>query len=204
MPEGSRIAMVRSMDVTSNLNTIIRDMFEGEWLWIMGDDHVFNQDCLIRLLDHEVDAVAPICAKKTPPWNFVSFKAEEERVHDVDGKVYPHYDFVEPSDVPDHGLMQVHAVGSAGLLVRRPVIEAIGDPWFENSRGTVINDDLEFCRKVREAGYKIHVDVDTAIGHIGHYTVVPERREGRWGVSLDFGGKGVNKIFLAAGGGQDG
>lgn len=198
MPENSKISMVRSMDVTTNLNTIIRDMFEGEWMWFMGDDHVFDQNLLLDLLDREVDVVAPLCAKKNPPWNLVSFKSEELRTNEDDGITYPHYEYVEMSELPEEGLFEVHAVGSAGLLVRRHVLDAIGDPWFENSRGTVINDDLEFCRKIREAGFKIYVDTEAYLGHIGHYTVFPGTRDGRWGMTLDFGGSGTNQIFMTS------
>lgn len=191
------LAIVRGMDVTSNLNTIFREMLEGDWVWIMGDDHTFDKDILNRLLERDVDVVVPMCAKKSPPFNLVSFKSEEMVVYESDGKEYPHYTYVTPADLPtEGGLMKVHAVGSAGMLVRRHVIDAIGDPWFENSTGTVINDDLEFCRKIRDAGFDIWLDTDEHLGHIGHFTVYPSRRDDSWGVYLDFGGKGENRIFM--------
>jgi hypothetical protein len=192
--EDHSLAVVKGMDVTTNLNTIIRDLFEGEWLWILGDDHTFDPLLLTRLLARDLDVVVPLVTKKSPPFNLVCFKGEEMVIKN--GIEYPLYTHVTPADLPDGGLMKVHAVGSAGILVRRHVLDAIGDPWFESSTGTVINDDLEFCRKIREAGYDIWVDCDEQMGHIGSLTVYPSRRDGAWGMYLDFGGKGENRIFM--------
>ena len=33
--------------------------------------------------------------------------------------------------MPQHGLIEVYAVGGAGLLVKKHVLEAIGEPYFE-------------------------------------------------------------------------
>ena len=44
------------------------------------------------------------------------------------------------------------------MLVKRHVLEAIGEPYFETFGKQ--NEDLEFCRKIRNAGFKIHVDCD--------------------------------------------
>ena len=52
-PEDARIIWTKSVDVVGNCNQICRKML-GEWLWLMGDDHVFNPDILVRLLEHNV------------------------------------------------------------------------------------------------------------------------------------------------------
>lgn len=199
MPRGTRIAMVRSMDVTANLNMIVRQAMEekSDWVWFQGDDHVWMPDLLTSLLDRNLDVVVPLVAKKNPPFNLVIFK-DSWMAKDVDdGREYRHYQYFEPSELPDGGLMEVHAAGSAAMLVRRHVLEDVGSPWFENSVGTIVNDDLEFCRKIRDCGYKIMCDTDVAMGHISSHTVWPELRDGTRGISLDFGGKGENKIFMA-------
>jgi len=197
LPDGSLVVMRESMDVTSALNDVISNEMVGEWLWIMGDDHVFHQRMLLDLLDRDVDVVVPLCAKKSPPFRLVAFSDSELREHD-DGVEYPHYTYLDLETLPEGGLVEVHAAGSAGMLVRKRVLDAVGEPWFENSAGTVINDDLEFCRKVREAGFKIHLDVEQSLGHIGAFTVYPSQRDGVWGITFDFGGKGTNAIFMAA------
>jgi hypothetical protein len=199
MPVGTQLAMVRSMDVTANLNTIVREAMEGkaDWVWFQGDDHVWMPDLLMELLDLNVDCVVPLVSKKNPPFNLVIFKDSWMATDQKDGREYRHYQYYEPGDLPDSGLIEVHAAGSAAMLVRRHVLEEIGDPWFENSVGTIVNDDLEFCQKIKALGYKVQCSTDHAMGHVSIHTVWPETRDGTRGISLDFGGKGENKIFMA-------
>jgi hypothetical protein len=186
---------VRTMDVSAGLNAGIRELV-GEWAWIMGDDHVFAPDTLMKLLDLDVDVVVPLCAKRNPPFDLVLFSEEGSVMQD--GREYPQYTFLSWEDVPEEGLFEVHAAGSAGMLVRKHVLDTVGDPWFESSSGAMINDDLEFCRKIREAGFIIHATADVWIGHISGYTVTPQLRDGTWGVHLDLrGGSGEdNGIWL--------
>lgn len=199
MPEGSMFAMHKSLSVARNLNSMIREMKpEHEWFWQIGDDHVFEPDILARLLDREVDVVVPMCVRRQPPFQPLAFKGENEQGH-----VCFDYD-----EIPQTGLLDVYACGSAGMLTRRDVLEEIGDPWFESTAGDVVNEDLNFCRKLREAGIRIHVDTEACLGHIGHFKVFPKlqasgpRGELQWGIGFDFG-KGpdgsLNALFIRPG-----
>jgi hypothetical protein len=82
------------------------------------------------------------------------------------------------------------------MLVRRNVLEAVGWPkdkpweerlWFEYEQGQRLNEDLVFCRKIREAGFKIWCDVETQIGHRGMFTAWPHYSENKWGLGLNMG-----------------
>lgn len=174
LPPGSGLILQCSVDICGNLNTICRN-YRGEWVWIMGDDHVFDQGILLRLLEHlekpGVDVVVPHCLKRTPGWEPVVFSHQDD-----DG-------WYHIAELPPRGLTQVHAAGSAGMLISRRVLEAVGDPWFTPSQ-VGLGEDLEFCRKVREAGFGIHCDPEILLGHTSLHTVWPEYRNGRWHVSL--------------------
>ena len=95
----------------------------GDWLWIMGDDHLFDPDILNRLLARELDVVVPLVAKRMPPFEPVIFS----RLVDAEGHVYKKYRYEQ---LPTSGLLEVPVAGTAGMLVRRPVLNAVGDPWF--------------------------------------------------------------------------
>jgi hypothetical protein len=83
-------------------------------------------------------------------------------------------------------MFEVDAAGSAGMLVRREVLDTIGDPWFESTNGTVLNEDVIFCRKARAAGFRVFATADVVMGHLGIFNVRPARREGRWGALTEF------------------
>lgn len=182
-PPNTKLDWQTGINVALSCNRVLERM-HGEWVWIMGDDHVFAPHTLLRLLDRNVDVVVPLCAYRRPPFAPVVFSGE------VDGKpgnwkVLNWIDFNGKT-----GLQEVYVAGSAGMLIRKNVIQALSDPWFEvgQERSDGLNEDITFCKKVRAAGFKIYVDLDTVIGHIGQITVWPRRSEnGRYGVSFDFG-----------------
>jgi hypothetical protein len=168
------------MIVAGNCNTIIRNM-AGEWVWIIGDDHVFDPDILMRLLSHEVDVVVPLCFTRRPPYVPVVYSGQNEQGH-----------YIVNHDLPEHGLVEIHAAGSAGMLVRKHVLDALEDPWFRPSPDAQgMNEDLYFCEKVREAGFSIFCDVDTPLGHIAVPVIIwPQYREA-WAPNLILGNGAV-------------
>ena len=135
-PPGSRVEIVQSLSIPRNLNEIIRNM-TGEWVWFQSDDHVLAQpDALISLLDRDLDVVVPLMVRRRPPFSPVVFKERDER-----GWYVPFaYD-----ELPASGLLEVPAgAGTGGMLVRKHVLDAIGDPWFEFDKGEFIKEDVDF------------------------------------------------------------
>lgn len=198
VPDGSTVLFNRSASITQNLNQATETFMEGdgEWIWQIGDDHTFQRDVVMRLLAHQVDIVAPLCTRRGPPFSLVAFDAEAEGTDELGRQMYHSLQF---EDLPEHGLLEVIAAGGAGMLIRRGVLEAIGYPWFENSDGLTTDEDMQFCRRAREAGFTIWVDVDTAIGHLGIVNAVPTRRAGMWGLTLDLQGAGQAQFFMPGG-----
>jgi GT2 family glycosyltransferase len=64
--------------------------------------------------------------------------------------------------LPDHPV-EVEAISGALMLVRRAVLEAIGG-WDEGYFLHV--EDLDFCRRVRDAGYRILFVPDARVTHV--------------------------------------
>lgn len=185
-PEGTKVTMVAGPSVVRNHNEFLRER-EGEWVWLMGDDHTFLPDTLLRLLDHNVDVVVPLVFRRLPPFRMVLYKGEAGTSVDEDGEENTRYEQFQTYEIPKHGLFEVYAAGTAGMLVRENVWRAIDPPWF-TSTGTIMNEDLEFCRKVREAGFKIWADPDAWLGHVVTAILQPAMSDGgNWGALFTFG-----------------
>lgn len=176
VPPGTHIKLMQSLDIVHNLNTIIREI-EGDWLWFQADDHIFPSDTLTRLLHRDVDVVVPIVVRRSPPFVPVIFK-------DVTDDGYAPFEW---RDLPATGLVECYAAGTGGMLVRRHVLDAIGDPWFSYENGETLNEDLVFSRRIRDAGFAIHADVEVTMGHRGMMTVWPVLEDGEWAAALDLG-----------------
>jgi hypothetical protein len=185
-PASAKWVWRQGMDVTSNYNGLVNDM-AGDWLWIMGDDHTFPPDILLNLIAHDVDVVVPLCLKKMAPFDPVVYEGEE--VNKEDGLTYH-----QVARLPRDELVEIHAAGTAGMLIRRHVFEALSRPVFETSHG-MQNEDLLFCKKVREAGFKIYCDTSQKMGHIGTFGVYPVWQGDRFGPMLDLGNGEFTPIF---------
>lgn len=187
-PPGSRLSVMASASVTENLNALIRNLHDdSQWIWILGDDHTWENDCLLRLLKAadetpEADILVPLVVKRNPPWHLVIFHQNGEREEDGMPRWLPY----QWSEVPEEGTFEIDAAGSAGMLVKREVLDTMGDPWFRSTGGVVLNEDVTFCRDATQHGFRIYASADVTMGHIGIFNVRPMRRDGRWGAMTEF------------------
>jgi hypothetical protein len=66
------------------------------------------------------------------------------------------------------------------------VIDAMRDPWFENTAGNILNEDVHFCAKAKKLGFRIFASADVSLGHLGIFNVRPLYHGGRWGALTEF------------------
>jgi len=150
--------------------------------FFMDDDHHFDVELLMRLLNHALPIVCCLTAFSKPPFIPVLYKGDAL----VDGKTK----FINiPWQELDGrtGLYPVFAAAGAGILVERGVLEKIPDPWFELGHydSEQCGEDMYFYEKVRNLGIPIYVDLDAAIGHFAHVAAWPHRLpDGRWTIML--------------------
>lgn len=177
-PRGTTLELHCGLRPADNFNAGLRRMLANpalQWAWIMGDDHQFEPTTLLRLLERELDVVVPLCVRRQPPLIPTLFKAAESET--VLGQLPPYH----WHQLPQHGLMEVPRAGSGGMLVRRRVLTAMSDPWFE----TVQYEDIRFCDKVRNLGFAIYVDLDVQLDHWTPISLRPLRlASGQWTVGI--------------------
>lgn len=183
-----------SASVTENLNNIMGGLrAQDAWVWIMGDDHCWDNMALVnmlRTLDRhpEIDVLVPLVTKRNPPWHLVIF--DEIGVHDEDGT--PAFKPITWDRVPTTGVFEIDAAGSAGMLIRRRVIDAMSEPYFYSTldnggRQVVLNEDVTFCTRIRhEHGFRVFATADVVLGHLGIFNVRPMHNGERWGALTEF------------------
>ena len=182
VPRGTTLVYSEGADIAQNANKLIENM-TGEWLWIMGDDHTFKPDVLLNLLGHRVDIVVPTVCRRRPFFHPVIYS-----IAALDGSKGQMHSWPSLSaEHPHAGLIDVEAAGSAGMLIRKHVFKIINQPWFE-WRGTT-SEDVVFCWKARQAGFKIHADLTQTLGHLTTCNLEPVRDEkGQWGMTITIDG----------------
>lgn len=149
-------AMTLQMDTycDRNHNLLVQGMLElpqMDALLFVDSDQEFPVDALDRLVDRKRDIVGAAYRCRQPPHMMM-----------------PQGDGV--------GLKEVDWLPSGLMLVRRPVFEKIGFPWFPNITGKqpeeFVGSDVVFCRKAHLHGFKIWCDYDLS-REVTHLTTIP-------------------------------
>jgi hypothetical protein len=160
-------------------NSLVKRALErgAEWVLFLDDDHVWTDDHLMQLLAHDEMIVGSLYFRRQPPFAPLAFSHMDD-----DGT----YTAIDLSKLPAEGLLKVHAVGTAGLLVRSEVFRAIEPPWFE--WGKVDNweagEDIIFCEKARDAGFDVYVDLGSQLGHMCPSAIWPTYVDQEWAIGF--------------------
>lgn len=179
VPEGTKRVAARGADIPYQLNVGIRQM-KGEWVFFLGDDHTFEPDLLLKLLAREKDVVLPVVPRRDHPFYPCL----------LHGPVAPLMEPYQWTELPLQGLYQLprwDSAGQAGALVKKHVLDKIGDPWFEGGKLTPgrLMEDMYFIHRLHELDIPIYIDCEQTLPHIANITVKPRVHDGRWYVGYD-------------------
>ena len=171
------IQRVIGMNVVSARNKIVSKGLEGyDYIFFMDSDMAFPPETLGNLLYHDVDIVGGFYRRKKGGYLPNAFKLGFYE----DGQLMTEVvtDFKE-----------VEAIGTGCLLVKTDVFRSMDSPWFEytcsDDKGHMHTEDIVFCRKAKEKGYKIYCDGNINCGHVGMFIVWPVITDGKPNVLID-------------------
>lgn len=186
VPAGSIYKEAWSCNPARNCNSLVEMMLADpamQWLWIMGDDHCFDPDTLLRLLAHDVDCVMPLTPRRTFPYDPVVW-----REFDPDAAKNRWYTWNEIEKF--NGIFRVAAGGSAGLLVKRRVFEALPAPWFRIGwlKSDELNEDTYFTMTAAKSGFGVYCDPNIPLGHVITTVLFPKRTNEGMGVAANLNG----------------
>ena len=178
-PQGSQISFVYGAYIEAGRNELVKQTLasDAQWLFMVDDDHVFERQLLMNLLDRDVDVVGALSLPRKPPYFVCAFE-ESNSVTGISRGIGVHELRFE--------MQKVAAVGTGAILIRRHVLEAIEPPWFDTVRdetGGLVSEDVTFCEKAREAGFGVWLDATQSIGHLTGVAVYLEQR----GVKIELG-----------------
>lgn len=136
----------------------------ADWVVWFDSDMRFPIDTIERLLAHNKPIVMAGYPTRKPPAIEPTQYADDETTV----RVYTEKDST--------GLQEIASGGFGCIAVHKSVFEAMPPPWFhipwnEKELKFECGEDIYFCRKAREAGFKIYLDHDLSkkVSHIGQY-----------------------------------
>lgn len=158
-------------DVVRN-NQIIKRFLDGgyDYLAKMDVDQVYPQDYFEKLLPlaEKYKVIGPLIHDR---WKFNNFAPLMFNKAD--------YGSLEWASIEgQEGVIEI-PYAHTNLIYAREVLENIPAPWYEahlreDGLDRANHVDFSFLQKIKDAGYKIHIDLDTEVGHL---TTQPVTRE---------------------------
>lgn len=140
---------------------------EADWVFWLDSDMVFKADTLVRMMktaqDENIDILTGLYFRRVPPYSPVLFDKLELK----DGIC----EWSEFKTIPE-GLFEVGGCGFGCVLMKTDVFFDV-----QSKFGTMFapignnGEDLAFCWRARECGYKIICDPSVICGHVGYSTV---------------------------------
>lgn len=160
----TRLPVARNLLVRNFLDT------KANWLWFIDSDMVFRKDTLSRLLaaayEHNSGIMGGLCFAVSMdgfPWPTL-INRDDKNEQSIQ------YDY------PKDTVVEVDVTGAACLLIHRTVLESMREvfsynypfEWFQDTKiGTAeVGEDVAFCVRARQLGFKVYVHTGIKIGHL--------------------------------------
>ncbi len=139
----------------------------------------------MRLLRHNVDVVVPIAPCKVPPFMPCMMHGPKNGGPWWQPDM-PLYNWDELSGEGLMALPKGDFIGQAGMLVKKKVLDVIGDPWFRCGQLDPgrLQEDLHFCHVVQELGFTVWIDREIVLDHYMPMAVTARKHEGVWAPAL--------------------
>jgi hypothetical protein len=136
-----------------------------DYLFSVDSDIAFPPDTLKRLLAHDLDVVSGLYIQRKPGLHVLEIYEPNEH-----GGVSN----IPFERVKDRGLVEIAGCGFGCALIKAEVMRDIGYPQFKYhsavNHANTISEDVDFCRKAREKGFKLWADTSIHCSHIGSFT----------------------------------
>lgn len=151
-----------------------------DYLLMHDTDATWAPGAVQRLLDRDKPVISGIIFKRSIPTvptlgKFSSISVDGHYMYSFKDTCNSIVDMVDQSgaeitknemllDIQPGQVREIDAAGAHFMLIRRDVLEKIGENWYECTRLNA-GEDFHFCRKVQAAGYKLYADFSVFTGH---------------------------------------
>ena len=172
LPAGTRLQFQRGVPIDVSRNTLVRSAQENKaaFIFFLDADVLAPPDIVGSLMSWKVPIVSGVY------WSKKGYPAVWDQHPSGQG-------FTPVKSLPTKGLVEVAGIPMGCALIDMRTFSCIPDPWFhwglrdprKEGEGEGQSEDLEFCKKASEHGFKIYVDPQM---RCLHESVVPVNVEG--------------------------
>jgi len=158
------VLMIEGSLVYDSRDLIARHAVDNGYDYVLyaDSDMVFNADDLNNLLKHNVGICSGLYVKRNGEMENVAYNKIIKR------RRWPFRSPKLISDGETTGFGEIAACGFGFCLIKCSVIKTMFKYYkslFEPMKG--VGEDIAFCLRAKKCGYKIYIDRDVKLGHIG-------------------------------------
>lgn len=159
-PRGAAIDSIRNNSVMEAIDTGATHLLQ------LDVDHLYPEDIVIRLLEHDKDFVCGITSKRNNPYTQTQFKDVSLDMVGVKENVCKFKG--------DEGLVKIGATGMVGSLIKTDIFKKMKYPYYKREYKIRENqvmetgEDIYFCRQLLK--YNIDLWCDTSLSYPHHVT----------------------------------
>lgn len=128
-----------------------------DYLFSVDHDIILQKDSLMKLLSHDKDLCAGVYRQRLEPQTLEIYDMNYKNINTVNGN-----------------LIQIGACGFGCTLIKKRVFQQIKYPQFEYhpalDHKNTFSEDIDFCKKANNLGFKLYADTSVICGHIGQKT----------------------------------
>lgn len=164
MKMGSLIYAARNEIATAAIQA------DADYVFWLDSDMVFKPDILVKMMatlkENDLDILTGLYFRRVPPYSPVLFDEL-----DIDGQACK---FSEFDTIPE-GLFEVGGCGFGCVLMKTDVFFDV-----QSKHGNMFapignnGEDVAFCWRARDCGFKIYCDPNVICGHVG-YSVIDDQ-----------------------------
>jgi len=136
-----------------------------DYLFSVDSDISFERDTLVKLLSHDKDVVCGLYIQRIPGRHTLEVyeKTPTGGMTNIPAEKLPH-----------NTLYELAGCGFGCTLVKKEVMISIGYPQFKYysaiDHKNTVSEDVDFCRKALDKGFRIWADTSILCGHTGKFT----------------------------------
>ena len=156
--------------VYSSRNELAKRAIEmgADYVFWLDSDMTFEPDVLQKMFktiqENNVDILTGVYFRRVPPFTPVLFEKLDMTENGCE--------WAEFKELPETGLFEVAGCGFGCVLMKTEIFINVFlkyGTFFNPVEGT--GEDLSFCWRARECGYKIFCDPELPLGHVGHQII---------------------------------
>jgi hypothetical protein len=165
------VLYVPGADVATARNMLANGA-HGDYIFFVDDDVLPPMNVIEKLYSHNKDIVSGLYFARREPFFPQIYEKTKVKGKEESGR----YDAI--FDIPQDKLIEVDACGGGCMLIKADVFDKLEAPLFQSIPGTEkrlhVGEDFFFCKKAKEAGYKIYCDTSIQCKHIATAYITEE------------------------------